>query len=288
MSEKTLLKKIDQAFAENYCTGSYKLELQHDYDEDTYYVLYYTYKTGETIAVDIDVTLLGEVKFYSPVHGYYISNFNNHIKSVINVLRMLFDLIESNKDTMIKYNEIETEESEETVKDVMEVKQKLNAQFGKEIFELSELDVMGCIMCPADRKGNYCAGRYYCKQTWKRYSAIVNPEWHHVSLATLANIDFDMLDEKRKTYLLAYRDLKQTISYLRKCKTIDTYDRCHVNYIKKQNDMCTKGKITIAMLNFIRSKLSMQNVESGVWASDCENSTGFHKSKRYNKSRIDL
>lgn len=50
-------------------------------------------------------------------------------------------------------------------KEVMEVKQKLNAQFGKEIFEPSELDVMGCIMCPADRKGNYCAGRYYCEQT---------------------------------------------------------------------------------------------------------------------------
>ena len=26
------------------------------------------------------------------------------------------------------------------------------------------------------------------QQTWKRYDAIVNPEWHHVSLATLANI----------------------------------------------------------------------------------------------------
>lgn len=31
----------------------------------------------------------------------------------------------------------------QTVKEVMEVKQKLNAQFGKEIFKLSQLDVMG-------------------------------------------------------------------------------------------------------------------------------------------------
>ena len=74
MSEKTLLKKIEQAFKENYCNGTYKLELEHDYDDYTYYVLYYTYETGETIAVDITVTLLGEVKFYSPVHCYYISN----------------------------------------------------------------------------------------------------------------------------------------------------------------------------------------------------------------------
>ena len=52
--------------------------------------------------------------------------------------------------------------------------------------------------------------------------------------------------------------------------------------------MYAKGKFTNAMLNYIRAKLSMQNVESGVWASDCEDATGYHKSRRYNKSRIDL
>lgn len=44
MSEKTLLKKIEQAFAENYCTGSYKLEILHDDADVTDYVLYYTYE----------------------------------------------------------------------------------------------------------------------------------------------------------------------------------------------------------------------------------------------------
>ena len=60
----------------------------------------------------------------------------------------------------------------------------------------SVLEVMQCMMCPADREGNRCGGKQWCKQTWKRYGAIINPEWHHVSLATLANIDNDMLDEK--------------------------------------------------------------------------------------------
>lgn len=32
-------------------------------------------------------------------------------------------------------------------------------------------------------------------------------------------------------------------------------------------------------------KLSMQNVESGTWASKCEDATGHHESRRYNKSR---
>lgn len=33
MSEKTLLKKIEQAFKENYCNGSYKLEVNKKCDE---------------------------------------------------------------------------------------------------------------------------------------------------------------------------------------------------------------------------------------------------------------
>ena len=127
-----------------------------------------------------------------------------------------------------------------------------------------------------------------CEQVHKQMKAKSNPEWHHVNLETLRNIDFDMIDEKRQIYLSAYRELKQTLSYLRKCKSINTYDSCYVRFIKKQNDMWAKGNFTNAMLNYIRAKLSMQNVESGLWASDCEDSTGYHKSRRYNKSRIDL
>lgn len=46
----------------------------------------------------------------------------------------------------------------------------------------SVLEVMQCMMCPADREGNRCGGKQWCKQTWKRYDAIVNPEWHHVDI----------------------------------------------------------------------------------------------------------
>lgn len=143
-----------------------------------------------------------------------------------------------------------------------------------------------CFCCIADRKGNECKGKETCGNTWKRYEAIINPEWHHVSLNTLANLDFDMLDEKRQIYLSAHRDLKQTLSYLRKCKTQDTYDTCFIRYIKRANVIYANGKISNAMFNFIKVKLSMQNVESSVWSSDCEDATGYHKSRRYNKSRV--
>lgn len=142
-----------------------------------------------------------------------------------------------------------------------------------------------CFCCPADRKGNECKGKETCGKTWKRYEAITNPEWHHVSLATLTNLDFDMLDEKRQTYLTAYRDLKQTLSYLRKCKTVNTYSACYNRYLKRLNVMRGKSKITNAMYKYIEAKLSMQNVESGLWSSAWEAATGSHESRRYNKSR---
>ena len=97
--------------------------------------------------------------------------------------------------------------------------------------------------------------------------------------------DLNMLDEKRQIYLSAYRDLKQTLSYLRKCKTQDTYDKCFIRYIRRKNMLWVEGKISDAMRKYIERHLSMQNVESGVLASKCEDATGHHESRRYNKTR---
>lgn len=115
------------------------------------------------------------------------------------------------------------------------------------------------------------------------YKARKNPEWHHVSLNTLANIDFDMLDEKRQIYFTVYRDLQETLSHLRKCKTVNTYSACYNRFVKRLNVMWGKSKITNAMYKYIEAKLSMENVESGLWSSAWEAATGSHESRRYNK-----
>lgn len=202
-----------------------------------------------------------------------------------------------------------------TVKEVMEVKQELNARFGKEqYFDTDSLQTNKTIIAKIENINHcpnqntccivspfvHCDYKYKsdacikvhknfihdCESLHKQMKAINNPNWHTVRLATVNSSDFFRLTEKLKLYISTYRELKQTLSYLRKCKSINTYDSCYVRYIKKQNDMRAKGKFTDAMLNYIRAKLSMQNVESGVWASDCEDATGYHKSRRYNKSRI--
>ena len=222
-------------------------------------------------------------------------------------------------DILLEKSEVreETEETEEPLKEVMEVKQELNARFGKEqYFDTDSLQTNKAIIekieninhcpnqntccivspfahCDYNYKSDDCIKAhknfiYHCEQVRKQMKAINNPNWHTVRLAVVNSNDFVRLNEKLKLYISAYRELKQTISYMRKCKSIKTYDSCYLHYIKKQNDMLAKGKFTNAMLNYIRAKISMQNVESGVWASDCEQATGFHESRRYNKSRIDL
>ena len=319
MSEKTLLKKIEQAFAENYCNGTYKLELDHNYDDCTYYVLYYTYETGETISVDITDTYLGEVKFYSPVHGYYISNFNNHIKSVINVLRMLFDMIDSNKEVMINYYAIKTEEPEETEetteensKDVMEVKQELNARFGKELyFDTDSLQpnktiieninhcpnqntcciVSSVVHCNYNYKSDSCIKAHknfihYCEQVHKQMKARSNSKWHHVRLAKLANIDIGMLDEKRQRYLKIYKELIKTVNDLHKCKTAATYESRWMRFRQVIADDINYRGTTLYMTRFLDAKISMCNVECGLWSSADEKATSFIKSRRYRQTTL--
>lgn len=145
----------------------------------------------------------------------------------------------------------------------------------------SVLEVMQCMMCSADREGNRCGGKQWCKQTWKRYDALVNPEWHHVSMAKLANIDNDMLDEKRQRYFKIYKELIKTVSDLHKCKTAATYQ---IRWWKfKQviaDDIYYRGT-TLYMTRFLDAKISMCNVECGLWPSVNEKATSFIKSRRY-------
>ena len=139
-----------------------------------------------------------------------------------------------------------------------------------------------CFCCPADRPGNRCCGEKWCAETWKRYEAIIKPEWHHVTLTTLTNIDFDMLDEKRQLYLTLYRDWKATCKNLRKCKCDDSYEDCRISFTRRSYKAFHDGRISKELLNFFDRKISMTNVECGVWSSAVEVAMGQHTSRKYN------
>lgn len=291
MSKNTLLKKIEQGYRENYCNGEYTLNLVTENKEESTYVLKYTYETGEEIAITITASYLGQVSFYSNIHHYYISNFNNHTKSVINVMRALFDLINCNKDDMLKWYTVEetadTTLGEESITDTIIADDAIAYQNARvKETKKSVLEVMQCMMCPADREGNWCGGKQWCKQTWKRYAAICNPEWHHVSLATLANIDFDMLDEKRKVYLSFYKKWQEARKNLRKCSCGNSYERCCRVFRRSLTIALGEKKISKSLVDYFDRQISMVNVECGVWSSMVEVAMGQHDSRKYNRATL--
>ena len=148
---------------------------------------------------------------------------------------------------------------------------------------ISDLYNDKCFCCPADRPGNRCCGEKWCAEIWKRYEAIIKPEWHHVSLSTLANLNFDMLDEKRQLYLSLYREIKELIKDLHNCKSCHSYEKRLAKIYSRNADLVDENKVTSDYIRYVTKKVSMCNVECGVWTSANEESTGYHKSRRYNQ-----
>lgn len=151
---------------------------------------------------------------------------------------------------------------------------------------ISEMFNDKCFCCPADRPGNRCCGEKWCAETWKRYEAITNPEWHHVSLATLANLDFDKLDKKRQVYLKAHRELKRTLADLSKCKTVRTYEARARKFFRDIKLQYYCNEISHEMHKYLDLQISMSNVINGVWSSYVEPATGMHESRSYRRTTL--
>lgn len=113
--------------------------------------------------------------------------------------------------------------------------------------------------------------------------AIKNMEWHHVNLNTLTNLDFDMLDEKRQLYLKLYRELKELIQDLHKCKSGRSYERRLAKMYIRNAELLDENKVSHDYIEYVSRKISMCNVECGLWTSKVEEATGLHKSRRYNR-----
>lgn len=110
-----------------------------------------------------------------------------------------------------------------------------------------------------------------------------NPEWHHVSLATLANIDNDMLDDKRRMYLTVWRELNKTLKNLRKCNSGLSYKKALSPLLRWIRELHFNKIITDDLKRYVDIQISMCNVECGVWSSAVEVATGQHESRKYNR-----
>lgn len=172
------------------------------------------------------------------------------------------------------------------MKTVLNMEELLSQRFGNRIAHKCKMYNNGYYGCPADRQGNRCCGKKWCAETWKRYCAIVNPEWNHVSLASLANIDFNMLDKKRQVYLKVRCELKRTVADLSKCKTGHTYEARARKFMHDMRSQYYDNEISYAMRKYLDLQLSMSNVINGVCSSYVEPAMGLHESRRYSRPTL--
>lgn len=145
----------------------------------------------------------------------------------------------------------------------------------------SVLEVMQCMMCPADREGNRCGGKQWCKQTWKRYDAICNPEWHHVSIATLADIDNDMLDEKRRNYMYLYNLIKDFRKYAFEIIRKDVYFETTSNVFRNIQQLYFNNVISFTTYDYAAKHIQAVGVEKGWFDSKSEETFSYKESRRY-------
>ena len=94
-----------------------------------------------------------------------------------------------------------------------------------------------------------------CEQVHKQMKARSNPEWHHVSLATLANIDFDMLDEKRKLVCNINQILKEGIRNLYKCENHISFEVLERYVIRKCDELIRHNRLKAFWFTYIARQL---------------------------------
>lgn len=82
-----------------------------------------------------------------------------------------------------------------------------------------------------------------------------NPEWHHVSIATLANIDFDMIDEKRKLVLDINQILKDGIRNLYKCENHITFEVLERYVIRKCDELIRRNRLKAFWFSYVARQL---------------------------------
>lgn len=248
--------------------------------------------------------------------GVYGSLFIHDHRGVATITSCYdFDDFKTIKDLYDRLVSDYSDYSESDKKEVMEVKQKLNARFGKEqYFDTDSVQpnktitakieninhcpnqntcciVSPFVHCNYNYKSDNCIKAHknfihHCEQVHKQMKAKNNPEWHHVSLDTLANIDFDMLDEKRKVYLSFYKKWQEVRKNLRRCSCGYSYDRCRNVFRRSLTIALDKKKISKELVNYFGRQISMVNVECGVWSSAVEEATGQHESRKYNRPTL--
>lgn len=224
------------------------------------------------------------VKAVKPLDGRYKVELANHV--YLNVYRGVggslfihdhrgiahitscydFEDFKTMKDL---YERLVSDYSESAKKEVMEVKQELNSSFGKEqYFDTDSVQPNKTIIAKIENI-NHCP-----KQ---------NPEWHHVSLATLANIDIDMLDETRQIYMHVRYQLNRVIKAIYKCNRYTTMDILRTSIIQHIKNLLRNKKVNRSLLRYAEAQIDNCYLVNGVISSKYAGIYSEKSSRAYKK-----
>lgn len=196
------------------------------------------------------------------------------------------------------YERLVSDYSESAKKELMEVRQELNNRLGKEqYFDTDSLQPNKTIIAKIEKTSLPCLTcKHFCvrfdngrikmthcvrKNTENYLKAAKNPNWHHVSLRTLANIDNDMLDEKRQFYMYVYHLLKDFRKYAFEISRREVYFDLVRNVITDIQQGYFNNKISIKAYNYACRHIESVSVEKNYFTSNSEQAFGYKESKRY-------
>lgn len=121
----------------------------------------------------------------------------------------------------------------------------------------------------------------YSNSYRKHLHAIINPEWHHVSIATLANIDNDMLDEKRRNYMYLYNLIKDFRKYAFEIIRKDVYFETTSNVLRNIQQLYFNNVISFTTYDYAAKHIQAVGVEKGWFDSKSEETFSYKESRRY-------
>lgn len=194
------------------------------------------------------------------------------VTSLNYALDVIYDIISNDNS-----DEIEKLENEET-----NIKETEDAETKEPVKSIREVDkVCGdCSHFNACMQGNQTVAPTCCMFD-SLYNARKNPNWHHVSLNTLANIDRDMLDEKRQCYMYLYHLLKDFRKYAVEISRREVYFDLVRNVTKDIQQMYFNNRISIKAYNYASRHIEVVSVEKNYFQSKSEQAFGYKESKRY-------
>lgn len=235
-----------------------------------------------------------EVKSVKPIDGQYKVELANHVylnvyrgvegslfihdhRGISHITRCYdFEAFKTMKDL---YERLVSDYSESAKKDVMEVRQESNSRLGIEKTSLPCLTCKHfCVRFDNERiKMTHCVR----KNSENYLKAAKNPNWHHVSLRTLANIDNDMLDEKRRNYMYLYNLIKDFRKYAFEIIRKDVYFETARNVFRNIQQLYFNNVISFTTYDYAAKHIQAVGVEKRLFDSKSEETFGYKESRRY-------